>query len=148
MPGDYKAPPPPGTGADLLNRSHGRMELPPVHLTPPQREAAGKALVEMLAMQGTEVLALSMDAVHYHILARFRDGQVRPRVGRAKKHAYFRLRESWPFCKVWEALCGVKPIADRTHQLNVFQYIRDHAQKGAWTWTFREGIYWHPSAPE
>ena len=34
------------------------------------------------------------------------------------------------------------PINDRKHQLNVFGYIGDHKAKGAWVWTFREGIYW------
>jgi len=99
-------------------------------------------------MQGIEVLALSMDAIHYHILARFLDKQVRPRVGRAKKHAYFQLRERWRVPKVWERLCNVTPIADRSHQVNVFRYICSHREKGAWVWTFREGLYWRDAAEE
>ena len=145
--GDYRNPPPPGSGDRALDHSRRLLKHPPVRFDPAQREAAGRALVEMLLLQEIEVLALSMDAVHYHILARFRDKQVRTHVGRAKKHAYFRLRERWPVRKVWERLCHVTPIADRSHQVNVFRYIRSHADKGAWVWTFREGVYWHQSAP-
>jgi hypothetical protein len=31
---------------------------------------------------------------------------------------------------------------DRQHQVNVFRYIRRHARKGAWVWTFRDAVSW------
>jgi len=147
VPGDYRDPPPPGFGADVLERSRREMKYPPVRFTPAQREVAGKAMVEKLARLGIEAIALSQDAVHYHILARFPDGQVRRPVGRAKKHAYFRLRERWGVGKVWQRLCNVTPIGGRAHQVNVFEYIRSHADVGAWVWTYREGLYWQDDAP-
>ena len=140
--GDYLNPPLPGTGDALHAYSHEQLKHTPVHLTPDQREAAGKALVEMLVHQDIELIVLSLDAIHYHLLGRFGDGQVRQRVGRAKKHAYFRLREQWPVQKVWQRLSNVTPITDRAHQLNVFDYIQRHKDRGAWAWTYRQGLYW------
>ena len=149
--GDYKNPPAPSAAAtDLHRRSRARLKHDPVRLTLLQRQIAGKALVEMLALQEIEVLAVSMDAIHFHLLARFRDGNVRPCVGRAKKHAYFRLRERRPVRKIWERLSHVTPVADREHQMTVFRYILNHRDKGAWTWTYREGLYWQtdPDQPD
>ncbi len=65
----------------------------PVHLEKAQRQTAGRALVEMILHQEVELLTLSLDDVHFHLLGRFRDRDVRPKVGRAKKHAYHKLRE-------------------------------------------------------
>lgn len=143
--GDYRNPPPDGSGVGLHEHSRSLLKQPPVYLEPAQREVAGRALVEMLVQQGIEVLSVSLDAVHYHILGRFAGGEVRRAVGRAKKHAYYRLRERWEVGKVWQRLCKVTPIADRAHQVRVFGYIRDHGKEGAWTWTFRDGITWQSS---
>jgi len=143
--GDYKSPPPPGCGDAQHRRSRGLLVKPPVHLDIAQREIAGRAVVEMLFQQTIEVLTVSLGAVHLHILARFPDAQVRPKVGRAKKHACFTLRDDGFRGRLWETGSGVVPIADRQHQLNVFAYIVRHGEEGAWVWTFREGLYWKKS---
>jgi hypothetical protein len=148
VPGNYKDPPPPGFGADMLSRSRGRMRFPPVRFTAPQRQAAWQAMVEKLIERRVQVIALSQDAVHYHILARFLDGDVRRHVGAAKKHAYFQLRQKWQLGKVWQRLCNVTPIADRAHQVNVFHYIRSRVQVGAWVWSFPDGLWWHEETPD
>jgi len=96
----------------------------------------------MLLHQDIELLTLSMDAVHFHLLGRFTDKKVNPKVGRAKKHAYFNLRDQGLAGGLWEDDSNVVPITDRQHQLHVFRYIGRHKDKGAWVWTFREGIYW------
>jgi len=93
-------------------------------------------------MDEIELLAVSMDAIHYHILGRFGGKHVRRQIGRAKLHAYHLLRERWELKKLWGRLCHVKPIADRAHQVRVFGYIRNHSKHGAWVWTFRDGLYW------
>ena len=98
--------------------------------------------MEWFAQHDVEILALSLDAIHYHLRARFRDKQVRPRVGRAKKHAYHELRDRGLQGKLWQRGCNVVPITDRRHQLNLFAYISRHKEHGAWVWTFREGFYW------
>jgi hypothetical protein len=144
--GDYKNPPPHGSGEEVYRRAGSLLAQPPVHLDVAQREMAGRALVEMLLQQGIEILAVSLGAIHFHALGRFTDRQVRPRVGRAKKHACFKLREQGFRGRLWETGSGVLPIADRQHQLNVFGYIVRHAEEGAWVWTFREGLYWEESS--
>jgi REP element-mobilizing transposase RayT len=118
------------------------LKQPPVHLDQTQRQIAGRALVQWFAEHHVEILALSLDAIHYHLLARFRDKQVRPKVGCAKKHAYHVLRDRGFMGKLWQRGCNVVPITDRQHQLNVFAYISRHKQQGAWVWTFREGLSW------
>ena len=144
--GDYKNPPPKGKYANLEWKSRSLMKQPAIHLSPSQRPIAGQAIVEMLVRLDIEVLALSVDAVHYHILARFPDGNIRLRVGRAKKHASEILTEHGLKGTVWAKRCRPLPITDRAHQLNVFDYILKHADKGAWVWTFRNGLYWSPNS--
>ena len=140
--GDYHNPPPKGTGDLMHQRAHQALKQAPVHLDRSQREIAGRALVEMLVSQQIEVLAVSLDSIHFHVLARFPDKQVRPPVGRAKKHAYHCLRDRGRTGKLWERKSHVTPITGRKHQVNVFRYITGHKQQGAWVWTFREGLYW------
>ena len=91
-----------------------------------------------------EVIAASLDAVHYHLLGRFADGRVRRCVGLAKRHVSHILRDHGLPGTVWAKRSRALPIEDRAHQLNVFRYILDHAKAGAWVWTFRDGIYWAP----
>ena len=142
VPGDYKNPPPRGSGDALHKHARTLLKQPPVQLDGPQREIAGRALVEMLLKQEIEVLVVSMDDIHFHLLARFRGCQVRPKVGRAKKHAYFELRNRGFHSRLWEDGSNVVPVTGRPHQLNVLAYIGRHTEQGAWVWTFREGLYW------
>ena len=139
--GDYKNPPPPGTGEALHRYAQSRLKRSPVHLNPPQRAVVGQAMADMLIRQGLDVLALSMDAVHCHLLARFPDGQVRAHVGRAKKHAAFQVRTCGHTGKLWERFCHAVPVADRAHQVSAFHYICSHTKKGAWVWTFRDTVH-------
>lgn len=71
--------------------------------------------------------------------------KVRPPVGRAKKHACFHLRDFGHTGKLWQHESHVLPIKDRQHQINVYGYIINHKNKGAWTWTYHQGIYWSPT---
>ena len=138
--GDYKTPPPKGSGDALHKHSRDLLKQSPVHLDTRQREMTGHALVEMLLHQEIELLTLSVDAIHFHLLGRFSDSEVRPKVGRAKKHAYFSLRDRGLQGVLWEDGSDVVPITGRQHQLNVFGYIGRHDEKDAWVWTFREGL--------
>jgi REP element-mobilizing transposase RayT len=132
----------------LHRRSKELMRRDSVLLDASARQVAGRALVEMLDMQAIQVIAVSLDARHYHILAKFPDTNVRPIVGRAKKHAYHELRNRGHEGAVWATRNRVLPVRNREHQVNVFRYIVDHRKKGAWVWTFREGIHWRkPGAP-
>ncbi len=144
--GDYKFPPPTGSGDSMHQYAKQLLKQPPVHLTDRQRLLAGQALVEMLLNQQIEAIVLSLDANHFHVLARFAGNQVRPFVGRAKKHAYFVLRDRGFVGRLWSAGSYVVPITGRQHQLNVYRYIREHQTHGAWVWTFREGVYWREAS--
>jgi hypothetical protein len=140
--GDYKHPPPLGKNQSLYRLNRQRLTAPPVYMTAEQREQAGRALLDMLAHVGVESIALCLTAAHFHLLGRFQDKQVRPRVGRAKKHACFVLKACGLDSRLWTAKAKVTPIRDRTHQVNVFHYICRHQAEGAWVWTFRDGIDW------
>lgn len=143
--GDYKSPPQEGSDDALRGHARGLLKQPPVYLDPAQRQIAGQALVEMLLDQQIEIIVLGLSAVHFHLLARFSDKRVRPRVARAKKHATFTLRDHGHVGKVWSQKDKVTPISDRRHQLRTFKYIGRHHDQGAWLWTFREGVYWPPT---
>lgn len=137
--GDYKHPPPPGTGDALLRRSKSVMNKPPVRLTREQRALAGREMVLKLLEQNVQIIALAVTAVHYHLLLKIPDAQVRWRVGLAKKHASHELSKVGLPGTVWAKKCRALPIQDRAHQVNVFEYIQEHATEGAWVWTFRDG---------
>ena len=135
--GDYKNPPPPGVDDGLREHAERVMGQSAVILDTRQRRIAGEALVEMLLKQDVELLALSLDAIHYHLLARFGGRSARQIVGRAKKHATFVLRDGGHEGPAWGKRSRVLPIQDRDHQVNVFNYIVRHTDKGAWTWRFK-----------
>jgi REP element-mobilizing transposase RayT len=145
--GDYHDPPH-GVSTSLHQYSRDLLQQQPVHLDRVQREVAGKALVEMLVRRQIEVLAMAVDQSHFHTLGRFTDTNVRPIVGRAKKHAFFKLRDQGYSGKLWGHGADVVPITGRRHQVSVFNYIVRHATHGAWVWTFREGIYWETDFSE
>ncbi|MCX7426683.1 MAG: hypothetical protein NTW96_13790 [Planctomycetia bacterium] len=96
----------------------------------------------MLLDQQVELLMLSLNTVHFHLLGRFSDSRVLPRVGRAKRHAHFCLRDQGHEGRLWGHGSHIVAITSRRHQLKVFHYIADHKEHGAWLWTFREGAYW------
>ena len=137
--GDYRNRPPAERHAALRARSRQMMRGPAVFLSDDEKRIAGQALVEMLADQGVEVLALSLDAVHCHVLSRFGPLAARAAVGRAKKHAYHEMRQQAGTGRIWGLRCRVGPVGSRDHQLNVYRYIVSHGEKGAWVWTFRDG---------
>ena len=138
--GDYKAPPPPGANADLLDRSRRLMRKQAVHLNAEQRQVALSALVDKLQTDPVELLALAIDDHHFHLLARFRDHRPKHWVGRAKMNASMLLRDVGLPGKVWAVGCRTLPIRDRSHQLNAFDYILNHRRQGATVWTFRDTI--------
>jgi hypothetical protein len=146
--GDYRHPPPPGKYDGLLEYVQSSMKHPPVKLPCDRRTIAGQAMVEKLVELGCEPISFSLDAVHYHILVRFPHAPARHLVGKAKKHAYHVLRTAGHAERLWAKRCRVEPIDDRAHQVNVHHYILEHRNVGAWTWSFREGVYWRQKKEE
>jgi hypothetical protein len=136
--GDYKHPPPAGSNREIMDRSQALLRRAAVHLTVIQRRIAADAIVEKMSADEIEVVALSVDDHHFHILARFRDHRPKHWVGRAKMHLSMILRDNGVHGGVWAAGCRALPIRDRRHQLNVFNYIMKHRVRGAAVWTFRD----------
>jgi len=139
--GDYKQPPPRGEHA-RLHAFHTQRSATPTRLSRKLREQIGEALKRKLRKLGLNVLVISVGPTHAHVLLCLPDDveqarQISAQLKQASSHA---VRHAMPG-RVWAA--GGKPIRirDRAHQLKVFRYILDHAQKeGAWVWSFRDGV--------
>ncbi len=137
--GDYRNPPPEGKYDGLFLYSHHLMKSDPVFLTREQCGLAGRAMVDALRGMGIQLLVLSLDRVHYHLLAKFPGHDVKAKVGRAKKKASDELSKHGLLGRVWAKGCHVEPAQDRTHQVNAYEYVKDHELEGAWVWTYRDG---------
>jgi len=138
--GDYRNPPAKGTYDRLLAYSKKILKHKPVLLNACQRRIATESMTTKLLDNGIDLIALSVDDRHFHILARFPDRRPRHWVGRAKMHASMVLRYFGLKGQVWARGCRTFPIADRGHQSNVFKYIRTHAEQDAFVWTFRDTV--------
>ncbi len=139
--GDYKNPPHPEKDHPLRQRSKRLMRKPAVYLTDEQTHMAGVAMVHRLLKLEIELLALTVNAYHFHLLGRFPDHRPRYYVGLAKQYASFLLTHADSLmAPVWAKRCRCLPIADRKHQTAVYQYILDHDDKGAcYVWNYRMG---------
>ena len=139
--GDYKNPPPPGMYATQLRRSRQLLKQEPVKLSLPWRKIIGSAVRDKIQLLGAELLCISMSNTHAHLLAKM-PGQEVPRLwmGQAKKHSNFIGKEHGWTGKLWAVRSKVTPVKDRPHQLNVYHYILDHVDEGAWVWDFRRGV--------
>lgn len=129
-----------------------------------QRVIACREMARTLLFHEVELIDLSVGAAHYHILARFTPvGKetspgiripglpkhkkidtyeiltriARHYVGIAKKNSARALSDAGLVAPggVWAVRGSIKPITDRRHQLNVVQYIRNHASEGAAVWS-------------
>jgi REP element-mobilizing transposase RayT len=136
VPGDYRDPPPSGFGQALHTYSQDAMVHEVTRLSASQRPGVGRRLVEKFRERGFEVLCVSVGSEHVHVLAKFPEShRVKIEVGHAKRAAALSFEGAG---KLWSKGCAVKPITGRAHQLKTFDYIRNHAQKRNWIWTFRD----------
>ena len=136
--GDYRNPPAPGEYGQLHERSKEFLKREPVHLNGSQREVAARAMLDKLRRDGIDVIAISVDDHHFHVLLPCPDHRPRQWLGRAKMHASMELRELGLHGQVWARGCRALPIRDRGHQVNTFDYIVDHRRREAAVWTFRD----------
>ena len=137
--GHYKNPPPKGRYAERYRKSKELMKRDPIHLTPKQRARAVEEFVKSLQKRKVELIALSIDRIHFHLLARFPDRRPRHWIGIAKKESSHDLKQEAlaPVGGLWATRFECIPIADRAHQLEVVPYILKHKRKGAATWYFK-----------
>jgi hypothetical protein len=146
--GDYHSPPPAGKYDDHLRRSRKLLKQEPVSLPPAWREIVGRAIRDKLVSLGAQVLVVSVSSTHVHVLAKMPGGPVpREWIGRAKKHTTFVCKDRGWQGKLWAVRGKVTPVKNRPHQLNVYRYILDHLQEGAWVWDFRRGELSPPESP-
>jgi hypothetical protein len=157
--GDYHNPPDPD--AHLAERTYSRIHTDaPVRLSPEARCVACEELVATLIHQRIEVIACAVDDHHFHILAKFvlppkptgsnpwasgtRNqpiyAYIRHVVGLAKSRSARALsfHSFVPEGGTWAKRFKITPITDRAHQLNAFNYITDHAARGAALWTHKD----------
>ena len=138
--GDYKHRPPAGEKAGLHDYAK-RHAGPERIFTPEQRVWVGEALLN--AIRGTErrCLTVAVGPSHSHVLIEADDNlsAAKALTGRLKRVSSYALRDRLPG-QIWAQRGKPIRIRDREHQLNVFNYILDHAEKeGAWTWRFDRG---------
>ncbi len=135
--GDCRRPPEPWQFDCELTWSRGMMRRDAVLLTGPQRRLAGESLVWRLARE-RELLVLACAQTHFHLLARLGGCDIRQAVGLAKKHASHVLSHDGLTGGLWGKRSRSVPVTSRQQQVRVFEYIRAHADQGAWVWTFRD----------
>lgn len=119
------------------------------------RQFIADALAEKLLADGIEVLIVSVDAKHVHILARFPDHKPRYWIGWAKKYTTQKLKAHGLAVGfdlelgegIWAKRCHAAPIISRRHQIRCFGYILDHRNRGARVWRFDRRAELNPPAP-
>lgn len=160
--GDYKSPPT-ADYSGRLDANRKRLKKPPVILCPESRAMATASIRTIfLEIHRLELLAVSVSARHMHLLARFPAGRkpaslrgglsvenfpfrlldpVRFHVGIAKERSAKRLASEGLVApgKIWAKKGKIVRIKERSHQINVVNYILAHAQKNAAVWSFRDG---------
>ena len=134
--GDYKSLPPPGRYAERYKKARSLMTRPPVYLSPEQQRLAVKHFSQSLRKRNVELIVLSIDRVHFHLLARFPEIDPRHYVGIAKKESshYLKSQTDVPPGGLWATKSECLPIRDRSHQLRTVRYILAHAKLGAAIW--------------
>ncbi|MGQ0635361.1 MAG: hypothetical protein ACT4QC_12175 [Planctomycetaceae bacterium] len=134
--GDYKSPPPTGLYDKKLRRSRASLKQPAVILPPPWRQIIGAAVRDRLQDLGGFVLCLAQGGQHLHLLAKLPAGDdSRNLMGLAKKHSAFEAKARGWKGKLWGKRGKEVRVRNRAHQLNVYRYILEHAQEGAWVWS-------------
>jgi hypothetical protein len=137
--GDYKNPPPVGKYDPTRRHSIESLKQPPVVLARAWRPIIGAAVRDRLSDLGAFVLCLSQGGQHLHLLAKL-PLEVAPRIwmGLAKKHSAFEAKAQGWQGKLWGKRGKEVRVRDRAHQLNVYHYILDHVNEGAWVWEWKK----------
>jgi len=136
--GDYKNPPPKGLYEELHRSSKKSMKQTKVNLSSGHQIIVGNAFLETFKFLNTPVLAIAVHATHVHLQVQFDPKQVRIYCGKAKKNAWYRLREQGWQGKVWAKRGKYQLIQDYQHQKNTYAYILKHTQENAWVWKWNK----------
>ncbi len=135
--GDYKNPPPQAEHAGLLQFSK-EISGDPVVISSSLRETVGRKMIAKLRRLKHRALAVSVSGMHAHLLVELADDltAIRHIVGQCKTAASHAIRGELPG-RVWARYGSFKPIKDKEHHLNTFNYILN--QKDAWVWSYKDG---------
>jgi REP element-mobilizing transposase RayT len=140
--GDYKNPPPKGSGEKILACSKSGMQRAVVRLEPMLRKIAIDALVQCLIDDHITVLIASLDSHHLHLLARFPDNRPRRKLGWGKLSATKAVKNHLRTLNdpslllenregIWSKRSKAEPIKDRGHLVRALNYIRKHQSRGS-----------------
>ncbi len=134
--GHHRNPPPPGEHKQLL---HFSKQLSPsaIHLPNRLLPTVGEAITTHAHQIGHRINAVSVAPMHVHLLIELPRTGAAAELGRIKRKASWAVRDELPG-KIWAKGCGIKPIKDKAHQINTFNYIVKHKDQGAWVWTYRD----------
>jgi len=137
--GDYKHRPPKSEHAGLRIYNEKRA-APPVFIAPTVRARIFEAILEFMNRRGIQILCISVSDQHVHILVKLdvSRAEVMTFIGKCKNIVSTQVRDAMPG-SIWSRGCNPKPIRDRSHQLNVFNYITKKQENGAWIWDFQRG---------
>ena len=137
--GDYKSPPPIGQHAGLhrVVRENSRSA---VKLPESLWQVIGEAVLTKCDEQDHRVLAITVDAMHVHLLVELPTDHklVKQIVGTWKQKASHAVRDELPG-SIWSKSCDPIKIQDQAHHRRVYRYILDHSEQGAWVWSFEKG---------
>ena len=136
--GDHRNPPPSKEHEGLLR--HSKKLTPSVVTIPkPLLPIVGNAIGHYIQQYSYRVNAVCVASRHVHLLAELPVQNTTAEVGKIKRYASFAIRDQMNG-RVWATGCGVKPIHDKAHQVNAFNYILQHRGQRCWVWSFREGV--------
>ena len=157
--GDYKSLPPAGRFTTRHAAAERRLRHNPVAFSLVQRRIVLSEFQQTLSDHEVRVIALAVSANHVHVLGQFLsrskpmlnqhglrnsavDDPVRHMMGIAKQWTSKRLIREGHFIRapIWGKRGKIVPIHDRSHQVNVFEYIMRHANEGAAVWCFRDAL--------
>ncbi len=143
--GDYKNPPPKDEHEGLYRYS--KMLRPNAVTLPAQaRGPAGSTIVAELDKQAHQLLVLSVAAQHAHMLVELPRDQAGQWdiVGDCKRVSSHAVGP-WLPGRVWGKKGKIIPIRGRAHHERVYHYIIEHADEGAWVWSFRNKVVFDPA---
>jgi len=137
--GDYRNPPPKGEHEGLYrynrNRSRACVEIPlslRSLICDSVREFCGRRSIRVLAV------SVSDHHVHLHLQLTNEYREVKAIIGKCKTIASLAVRDQLPG-SIWSRGCDINTIGDASYQRNVFHYITEGQEKGAYVWDYKSG---------
>lgn len=88
---------------------------------------------------GHRMLVACVGGRHTHILVELPEtlSEARREIGRAKQAASHAVRDAMPG-RIWADGGDFRQIQDHDHARRTFKYILDHAEEGAWVWSYKD----------